>query len=709
MGITFPPQMRTGSPEAMAVQNIGRQQAFILRQQLALGKLNMGTRRVTLNNGIEITCTYCFGKEDIWVKIPPVLTSQSLEVKTEYTMLVCVPRALAADNGFALTDVKTQYGMYVSADPEFKYGTASKVTEVERGNYCIQAEDGTVYSIVAPPHHMAGEPDNKTLIPGYTRYAWTTNVTGLDIHTCYSEYVYSKGKAVFTGTPAPPESEFFSGLIVGVGVDADGKVHVAQLSGIGTGQGYWMIKSKGADVGVFFGSGSGAEAEADKLEDGSFAVIWKNETAARWWVEFHSTNCPASGLLPKTLNIYRREQATRPGLGNRQWFFDPEWEEWSQIATSVPNELIFEGFKYVGSLKNTVYKFLLGAEKVNEKLVTLTHKATSLSGATGTFTEVDMKVYRETDKSIRLSVSDGWPYATGSSLTADSLDKCNPINFSVSGLPSYFVTEEIKPDHEYRLTHTDHENDPCGEYEVNGSVTATSPYTTVTQDVHVDGTGRPGIGFNVSGYGSYGVIVGTTFTASGGIGPYSYSFSGGGITSSGVITSLPSCPVATGTVTATDQCGTSGSIVVRLEVPTAGWHTTYESFPYGIYTCGYVATYMEYTEDTETRKAYRIVCTSIIRANQEFCYQPCRVPFDYGNTVWLTNNPYWSTFSYGSPSIIDSKWYVIVGDVESGAYMGSCNTANKTVLCSEYWALPQTRQALAYYIVAYVTVEWRCP
>ena len=59
------------------------------------------------------------------------------------------------------------------------------------------------------------------------------------------------------------------------------------------------------------------------------------------------------------------------------------------------------------------------------------------------------------------------------------------------------------------------------------------------------------------------------YTASGGVLPYSYSFDGGSINSSGLITSITSCGGssgngAVGSITVTDACGQTKSITVRL-------------------------------------------------------------------------------------------------------------------------------------------------
>lgn len=267
------------------------------------------------------------------------------------------------------------------------------------GNYIVSDVEGNNYSIIAPIHHLANEPDNKTLIPSYTRYAWTTNVTGIDIYTCYSEYVYSQGEPFFRGTYAPPESEFQSALIVGLGVDGADNIHVAQLIEAGNGSGYWMIKDKdGASLGVLFGSESSADSKAKAVE-GSFSNIWKNETATRWWVEFHSTNCLSlneHGLMPASLNISRRESSPRAG-GVKQWFYDNGTNSWGQFSTSIEVPFISDGLDKTGALRRTLYSFggsINSAIDVqnNTILIALNHTALSRSGNIGGTEQADIPI-----------------------------------------------------------------------------------------------------------------------------------------------------------------------------------------------------------------------------------------------------------------------------------------------------------------------------
>lgn len=110
--ITVPPQMRTAGPAEYTYRAIGMQEMFKLKQQLALGKLNMGTRRVKLENGVEITCTVCFGKADIYVKIPPVVSGRNVVVEAVTTGFFLHPRSGTITQFPYYEYVKDDYGSH---------------------------------------------------------------------------------------------------------------------------------------------------------------------------------------------------------------------------------------------------------------------------------------------------------------------------------------------------------------------------------------------------------------------------------------------------------------------------------------------------------------------------------------------------------------------------------------------------------------------
>lgn len=87
--------------------------------------------------------------------------------------------------------------------------------------------------------------------------------------------------------------------------------------------------------------------------------------------------------------------------------------------------------------------------------------------------------------------------------------------------------------------------------------------------------------FGISG--TENIIVGSTYTATGGKEPYTFSVSCGSINSSGVITSVTGCCGA-GTVGVTDKCGQTASMVVRYAAGT--WSLVSTTGSWGCQPCG---------------------------------------------------------------------------------------------------------------------------
>jgi hypothetical protein len=54
--------------------------------KMELGTLNTLTKRFVYNNGMEIVCRTCFGKEDVWITLPPVVPPVTPEIISEETL-----------------------------------------------------------------------------------------------------------------------------------------------------------------------------------------------------------------------------------------------------------------------------------------------------------------------------------------------------------------------------------------------------------------------------------------------------------------------------------------------------------------------------------------------------------------------------------------------------------------------------------------------
>ena len=75
-----------GHEEAL-YRGIALAQLRILKQQMQLGGLFIGNRRVKLDNGVDIVCSICFNREDIVVSVPPDTLVGTKNKKTVITIV----------------------------------------------------------------------------------------------------------------------------------------------------------------------------------------------------------------------------------------------------------------------------------------------------------------------------------------------------------------------------------------------------------------------------------------------------------------------------------------------------------------------------------------------------------------------------------------------------------------------------------------------
>ena len=81
--ITVPPQMRAAGVDEMPYRKVAQQ--CYARMMMSRGQLNMFSQRFRLENGVEITCSYCWGKQDVWINIPEV-AAPSKKVVSVFTL-----------------------------------------------------------------------------------------------------------------------------------------------------------------------------------------------------------------------------------------------------------------------------------------------------------------------------------------------------------------------------------------------------------------------------------------------------------------------------------------------------------------------------------------------------------------------------------------------------------------------------------------------
>lgn len=84
---------RTIDDAEEAYRGFARSQMAILKQYMDTAKLSVYSRVVTLSNGVVITCSKCFNREDIHIAVPPKVKSSQVEIATEFTGIILHPRS----------------------------------------------------------------------------------------------------------------------------------------------------------------------------------------------------------------------------------------------------------------------------------------------------------------------------------------------------------------------------------------------------------------------------------------------------------------------------------------------------------------------------------------------------------------------------------------------------------------------------------------
>lgn len=129
--------MRNAGVDEMALRS--EAQRCMNRLKMELGPLNTLTKRFVYNNGMEITCRHCFGKEDVWVKLPEVVAEATpLEVVEETVVTICLseyPQVRMYDGSIVMSDISGEpvvdspsysflpmasAAYFFSADPTYK-------------------------------------------------------------------------------------------------------------------------------------------------------------------------------------------------------------------------------------------------------------------------------------------------------------------------------------------------------------------------------------------------------------------------------------------------------------------------------------------------------------------------------------------------------------------------------------------------------------
>ena len=154
------------------------------------------------------------------------------------------------------------------------------------------------------------------------------------------------------------------------------------------------------------------------------------------------------------------------------------------------------------------------------------------SGSSGWYGEISLA---STFSMVLNATEDGFVYSgySGELIYGEGLNEDGTLNYDTAGISCA----------------------PAGKkFSASSSCGQTAEAVVVADEFSLTGTSTP--------------IVGSAYSAGGGVPPYSYSFSGGGISNEGKITSINGCSAPRNprwaTVSATDACGQTAEIEVRL-------------------------------------------------------------------------------------------------------------------------------------------------
>lgn len=121
--ITVPPQMRDAGVDEMAYRKVAQQ--CYARMMMARGQLNMFSQRFRLENGVVITCSYCWGKQDVWISIPKIEVKARKVVAEVITGFIFHPRSgkiLLMTHYRHYLDYSLGFGIYLQEPVKTNYG-----------------------------------------------------------------------------------------------------------------------------------------------------------------------------------------------------------------------------------------------------------------------------------------------------------------------------------------------------------------------------------------------------------------------------------------------------------------------------------------------------------------------------------------------------------------------------------------------------------
>ena len=529
------PVHRPGSPESAYDESqyaaFAAAQFRILKDYMALAKLNTYSRVVTLANGVVITCQKSFNREDIFITTLAPFTDEIVREEM-VPIFASIPRILDVNDGYTsnynatgdgsvvyqLDNAETSQLLVRAEQTGDESGIESGLKPLRNnmvyGNVDWKGGSGAILTWKGVASRYF-EFNQYAFVNGYTSFdEEITQVingvpTPVNVYTVFSPDIYSEGEV----TAAIPNGD--------ANIFVDG---VQQFSGAGP------VKTlPGATppkvLGCAYNSGN------------LIAVVSMNYRG------MENPGGGAGGFFNEVYAHIEGEWARIAfNVGSRptvNWFFNSSGTQASTIHAgalwTVDITKIGDSFSAIFSSDSTLCAG------------TITKSKPATSEATGTI-GVDWQNYVNYSLDLQRIV-----HNTGSVKTTRS-ETCK-VAVDYKGDERVFATA-VRDDTEEETT----------------DATDTTNYFLLQNIPNVAPDILAGVGMD----NEY-AYVGTHILAYGGMGPFTYDFSGGTVDTAGRISSLSSIPCtsgapATATITVTDQCtGVSKSGIVKVPYTTASW------------------------------------------------------------------------------------------------------------------------------------------
>lgn len=131
-------------------------------------KLNIASRKVVLNNGVTITCSYCWGKQDVWVSLPGIEVKARKVIAEVITGFIFHPRSggillmphyrhyLDYSLGFGIylqDSIRTNYGVvggWSNGDTELLQSYLFPLIDTDNASMVLAEKDPVVVSFKQP-------------------------------------------------------------------------------------------------------------------------------------------------------------------------------------------------------------------------------------------------------------------------------------------------------------------------------------------------------------------------------------------------------------------------------------------------------------------------------------------------------------------------------------------------------------------------------